>query len=384
MPAKVSFFPVDNGDMCLITLPSGRTLLIDINIRASADDPGDTTRDVAKDLKERLSKDAGGRYYVDVFVLSHPDQDHCAGLKKHFHLGPPSENTGDKIIIREMWSSPLIFRRKSKHHKLCDDAIAFRTEAKRRVACYRESGLEVPNGDRILILGKDNDGKTDDLTEILVEIDDLITKVNRLEDANFEARLLGPLPFSDDEDEEELIGKNNSSVVLRFKLTSNGGTCFFLTGGDAEVDIWERMWDRHHTHSDWLQYHLLLSPHHCSWHTLSHDSWSELGEKVKVSTKARKALAQALNGAYIVASSKPISNDDSDPPCTRAKREYEAILSPVSGTFECTGSYPPKKAPEPMEFEINASGLHLISARLGSTASMSSGVVVGTPLPHGN
>ena len=283
-----------------------------------------------------------------------------------------------------MWSSPLIFRRKSKHHKLCDDAIAFRTEAKRRVACYRESGLEVPNGDRILILGKDNDGKTDDLTEILVEIDDLITKVNRLEDANFEARLLGPLPFSDDEDEEELIGKNNSSVVLRFKLTSNGGTCFFLTGGDAEVDIWERMWDRHHTHSDWLQYHLLLSPHHCSWHTLSHDSWSELGEKVKVSTKARKALAQALNGAYIVASSKPISNDDSDPPCTRAKREYETILSPVSGTFECTGSYPPKKAPEPMEFEINASGLHLISARLGSTASLSSGVVVGTPLPHGN
>ena len=99
MPAKVSFFPVDNGDMCLITLPGGRTLLIDINIRASADDPGDTTRDVAKDLKERLSKDADGRYYVDVFVLSHPDQDHCAGLKKHFHLGPPSESTGDKIII---------------------------------------------------------------------------------------------------------------------------------------------------------------------------------------------------------------------------------------------------------------------------------------------
>ena len=86
MNAKITFFPVDNGDMTLVELESGRTILIDTNIRAAADDPDDPTRDVAKDLRDRLKRDDQGRLYVDVFLLSHPDQDHCSGLDKHFHL----------------------------------------------------------------------------------------------------------------------------------------------------------------------------------------------------------------------------------------------------------------------------------------------------------
>lgn len=40
MTAKLTFFPVGNGDMTLIRLESGRAILIDVNIRVSADDPG--------------------------------------------------------------------------------------------------------------------------------------------------------------------------------------------------------------------------------------------------------------------------------------------------------------------------------------------------------
>ena len=42
MTAMLSFFPVDNGDMTLVAPESGRTLLIDLNIRAAADDPTTT------------------------------------------------------------------------------------------------------------------------------------------------------------------------------------------------------------------------------------------------------------------------------------------------------------------------------------------------------
>ena len=90
MPAKITFFPVDNGDMTLLQLESGRTILIDVNIRAAADDPDDDTPDVAKMLRGRLKPDDEGRLFVDAFLLSHPDQDHCVGLRKHFHLGPPA------------------------------------------------------------------------------------------------------------------------------------------------------------------------------------------------------------------------------------------------------------------------------------------------------
>jgi len=84
----------------------------------SADDPEDVTRDVAKDLRDRLKRDSKSRPYVDAFLLSHADWDHCRGITKHFYLGPPEEYPDDKkkdsekrIFIREIWSSPLVFRR---------------------------------------------------------------------------------------------------------------------------------------------------------------------------------------------------------------------------------------------------------------------------------
>ncbi|HEB85569.1 MAG TPA: metallohydrolase [Gammaproteobacteria bacterium] len=383
MNASITFSPVNNGDMTLVELESGRTILIDTNIRAAADDPDDPTRDVAQGLRDRLKRDDQGRLYVDVFLLSHPDQDHCSGLDNHFHLGKPEDHTGDKIFIREIWSSPLIFRRASKNHTLYPDAKKFNTEAKRRVIRYRESGLSVTDGDRIQILGRDENGKTDDLTGILVEVDGLIDKVNGYYDTGMSARLLGPLPKSDDECEEEALAKNRSSVILQFTITAAGGSCRFLTGGDAEVAIWERLWERHRNRTHWLEYDILLSPHHCSWHSLSYDSWSEQGEDAEVSKNARSALSQALSGANIVASSKPVKDDDSDPPCIRAKREYEDILKPVTGEFRCTGEYPSEGKPAPMEYEVGRNGLALKSAALAAPAIISSSAVGGEPLPHG-
>ncbi|KTQ96064.1 hypothetical protein NS226_08365 [Aureimonas ureilytica] len=112
--AYLTFFPVGNGDMALIQLDNGQNVLIDINIRAAADNPDDSTYDVAKDLKDRLPRDEQGRLYVDAFLVSHPDADHVTGLSTHFHLGSPDDfPLGNKnlILIREMWSSPIVFRR---------------------------------------------------------------------------------------------------------------------------------------------------------------------------------------------------------------------------------------------------------------------------------
>jgi hypothetical protein len=120
----------------------------------------------------------------------------------------------------------------------------------------------------------------------------------------------------------------------------------FLTGGDAEVAIWERLWELHASAADWFSYDILLAPHHCSWHSLSYDSWSDLGEDAKVNPNARKALSQTRKGAVIVASSNPIKDDDNDPPCIRAKREYEAIAKDASGSFKCVSEYPSAKKPE--------------------------------------
>ena len=366
MNATLSFFPVGNGDMALVKLLDGATILVDCNIRKAADDPADKeTRDVAKDLRARLPRDTNGRPYVDAFLLSHPDKDHCTGLCRHFHLGPLEDYADDnkpdaekKIVIREMWSSPIVFRRASKVHVLCDDAKAWASEARRRVKYFRDNGW-AGEGDRILILGEDRDGKTDGLEPILVKSGEKITRLNGTPNSNFEAHLLAPSLVCEDDEEVELRAKNQSSVILNFDIVAThvGMNRYrFLTAGDAEVAIWERLWERYKDEPEVLEYDILETPHHCSWHVLSWDSWSDCGEDAEVSGAARSAIGQARYGAKIIASSKPIKDEDGDPPCTRAKREYESILDPVYGKFYCTGETPHWWAPAPIDIDITAAG----------------------------
>ena len=390
MPATISIFPVGNGDMTLITLDNGQTVLIDCNILQAADDDNDDTLDVAEELRKRLSRDALGRFFVNVMLLSHPDQDHCSGLKNHFHLGTPDDwdDDDDKIVINEMWSSPIVFRRAGKQLSLVPNAKAWATEARRRVAVFRDNMDTTPvAGDRILILGEDENGKTEDLSDILIKVDELITAADRVNSNAFEARLLGPLPISEDEDEEESLSKNRSSVILRFSLAGDKvvDSGRYLTGGDAEVGVWARLWRKHKSkNSDWLTYHVMLSPHHCSWHSLSEDSWSDLGEDVEVDPDARDALSQTLNGAVIVASSKPIKDDDSDPPCIRAKHEYVSMVNDDDDRFYCTGEYPKESAPEVLEFSITSLGPEKKGRTLISVAPvLGVGATSRTPRDHG-
>ena len=385
MTARISFFPVDNGDMTLIQTERGNKILIDLNIRAAADDEDNDTPDVASKLRDNLLRDDDGRLYVDALLVSHPDEDHCRGLKKHFHLGPPEDwsKKANKIFVREIWSSPMVFRRASRKHVLCDDAKAFNAEARRRVRKYRDTKGGVVAGDRILILGEDEDGKTADLGAILVKVDEEFSRVNGGYDSSMKTRLLAPLPAEDDE--EEVLSKNDSSTILRFSLVGGGvaDKCRFLTGGDAEVVIWERLWKRHKRNADLLSYDILLSPHHCSWHSLSHDSWSEKGEDAEVSADAREALGQARSGVVVVASSKPIKDDEDDPPCIRAKREYVDIVEEVSGTFKCVGEYPSESSPDVMEFEIGSQGQRLATALMADSTVRRPGRIGGQPLGHG-
>lgn len=394
MSASITFFPVDNGDMTLLELESGRRVLVDINIR----EPGEGIRDVAKDLRDRLKTDKEGRPYVDAFLLTHPDQDHVRGLEKHFHLGPlseykePKDGEQGKIIISEMWSSPMVFRRASSNLTLSSDANAWQKEARRRVNGYKQKNKNLRSfaeGDRIQILGEDEGNKTEDIPEIVIKTGQSIRKINGSADNTFSGLLLAPMPKGTEE-EEKLRIKNNSSVIINFSLARDEvkEACKFLSGGDAEVGIWERVWSDNKSKPENLKYDLLQAPHHCSWHSLSYYSWSKFRNEAKVSENARNALGQADQGAYIVASSKAILDDDNDPPCIRAKREYVSILAPKKGCFVNTATHEDSTGAVPMVFEITSEGPSLKPAKPSSSSSTggrnSAAGVLGTqPLMHG-
>lgn len=389
MTASITSFPVGNGDMTLLTFDNGQKLLIDMFARKAADDEDDNTPDVMGMLRERLIRDGKGRLFVDGFLLTHPDADHICGLERHFHLGPPDDwdEDDDKILIREMLSSPLIFRRASKEHSLCSDAKAWDKEARRRVKGYRKSGRIGVEGDRIQIMGEDSDGKTDDILAIVVKADAELTSLNTYAVGAFAARLLGPRPHGDDEELEDKLAKNASSVILRFSIRGAGyaDKCRFLAGGDAGVAIWERLWQKHgEDHADWLSYDILLAPHHCSWRTLSYDSYSDLGEDAEVCEDARSALSQTRKGAIVIASSKTIDPDDADPPSDRAKREYVSIVDSKEDRFVCVADVWDDEE-QPLCYEIGASGAvkQVKRAAKAGAASLGIGSTAAHARPHG-
>lgn len=376
MAATISFFPVGNGDMTLITTNNGKKILIDCNIRQGDDYP-----DVLKQLRDKLERDSNERLFIDLFVWSHPDEDHCKGIKSSFHLGKAEDwkEKDDLIFINEIWSSPMVYRRASKNHTLSEDAKALRSEVKRRIKVF-ENDSKNEIGDMVLVLGEDEEGKTDNIQDIVLKLDDDISKINQVTDNSFNAKLLGPTPKSDLDEDEEKIGKNHSSVIFNYQLSVGSKNANFLSGGDAEVVCWEALWQRmkkNKTIND-LKYDVMQAPHHCSWHSLSYDSLNEAkknGSDVEVSDDARNALGQAKYMAFIISSSNPVKDNISTPPALRAKEEYEDILDEVDGSFKCVADHKKRSENVPLEIEISDDIKIKSLSSLASSSSSSSTAV---------
>lgn len=330
---SIEFFPVGNGDMILITTKNNKKILIDCYRRSGAN-----YNYVEERLRRRLDTDEDGRLFVDVFVLTHPDADHISGFDTMFHTGDPDSwnDKSNKIIIHEIWSSPRVFRRATSknangNNKLCDDAVKFNTEAKRRVNLYREEGKVGEKGNRILILSSDEDGKTDDIKKIVADIYTSFHDKSGIDDDSIGTFLLGPADKQEVAEAEEELTKNKSSAIIRFDL---GNTIYdkeythsFLVGGDAEVKCWEVLHDKLKDNDclDELNYDVLLAPHHCSWRSLSNDSESEC-EDPKLNKSAHAALSRAKENAVILSSSQEFGKDTKTPPSKLARQEYEKIL----------------------------------------------------------
>ena len=233
--AGLAFWNVGAGDSTIAFSGGEPVLLVDMRELA---DPGDATS-LLNWLLPALPR-RGRRPYLRTFALTHPDEDHCQGFAELL----------DVADIGEIWCTPHLFEEPDAD--ICDDAQAFRKEARRRL------GVRAPraSGDRILVIGSAEARKDCRVAipeECALEPSSVVATLDG-QAVNVEALLLGP-------DSDVPIDAQRNAASLGMCLTVQGasGSLRALLLGDMGHDELTRVFAR-----DDLTWDVLLAPHHCS------------------------------------------------------------------------------------------------------------------------
>ncbi|WP_420638134.1 hypothetical protein [Candidatus Poriferisocius sp.] len=304
---------------------------VDLNHMSLGEDDQEPHVPVIRQLVEILPV-VDERPYLAAFVLTHPDQDHCRGFRQLLEE--------EKVLIGELWMTPRIFE--EYQSELCDDAIAFREEADRRLAAIKVGASG--SGNRLRVVGRDDLFELSDLQVLPYDARSSIGSVTTFLDGwdlegSFEAGFHG-LP-----DVGEDVDRNDTSLVMR--VTMSAGDCaqrvLFL--GDLAHDRLGSILGG--SESDELEFDVLIAPHHCSKRALFDDDGNEAGAVISGLT------ANAADGAWMVASAPPIPSSDTDgadPPHRVAWDKYSEIFGVDHQV--CTGEHGSEINPDPVVFGV--------------------------------
>lgn len=334
------FWPVGTGDSTTVIVNDKLFVQVDLHHMECSNEDNDPHSPIIHRLIENLPR-VGKKPYLALFVLTHPDKDHCQGFKELL----------DQVNIGELWFTPRIFREYNKD--LCDDAKAFKQEAERRVKVAIDANGELESGDRVRIIGYDEllqeeefDGFPSSLLTIpgnsIVEIDG--------NDVSALFRTFVHAPFKDDSDGE----RNDTSVGLQITLFNEDAAGNALLLGDLCYPIIRQIFDR--SEADDLRWNVFLTPHQCSKSVMYWKGEEEEDESLKQDI-LDSIEKNACSPGYIVASCDPIpasNKPGENPPHAKAKSRYLEI---VPDEFLCTQEHPNKKNPKPIIFELTAKGL---------------------------
>lgn len=361
---KLTSFPVGNGDTTLIEF-EGTTVLTDINYRAKAEDD-EEYYDIAPEIRTACLI-AKADYRLDLFVLTHPDKDHLGGFERMFYTGDPTaygsrpKEKEDLILIKEIWISPYS---ENPHYETDASKPVFK-EIRRRKALQGATAGE-KDGNRLQVLTADS-GKTEGT---LVK--------------NLQWKVLAPTSTEADIPEGEKdkpTSANNASLAIRWSAAIDGKPNRILLGGDAEVEIWERIWKDYKSKKEELSWHVLLAPHHCSRGSMARKNQDDAYE---YSGDALDALGQVMDDGFVLSSSKEIKNDDDNPPSWDARKKYLKILKDAEPSGHEDRFLNPdtsnKGEPFPVVFNLTKTGPRLKTAGTGTAKASAAGAASASPI----
>lgn len=335
------FWPVGSGDSTTVVVDEDTYIQIDLRHLACADEDDEDPRIAVIDKLEEILPKKDGKPFLSVFVLTHPDEDHCRGF----------EDLLSRVTIGELWHAPRVFREYPKD--LCDDATAFRKEAKRRVKKIIENDGHSESGDRVRIIGHDDILNEDDYkgfpSDLLTTPGNSLTILDN-DDYTDRFNAFVHAPFKEDCEAD----RNDTSIALQITLKNGEASASALFFGDLSYPTVKKIFEIS-DEAD-VACNIFLTPHHCSKSVMY---WKDEGEtEATLKQDVLDYIENALcSPSYIIASSQPIpdsNNDGDNPPHAIAKHRYEEL---GADKFLCTQEHPNQEIPEPIIFSLTESEL---------------------------
>ncbi|OXR47128.1 hypothetical protein B7C42_00250 [Nocardia cerradoensis] len=354
LPARGAvFWPVGTGDSTTLVVDESTVLQIDLHDLAKAQDEENPEVAVVDRLVDALPTQ-DGKPYLATFALTHADKDHCLGFADLL----------SKVQIGELWSTPRLWREFNDPDapEPCPDAVAFREESERRIEATMAAiakGGQPASGDRIKVVGYDDEHSKQAYDELPDEYKSWpgksITKLDGRDYSDrFEAFIHAPFR------EDCAAPRNETSLAMQVTLTDDTGTTGkLLLFGDLAHDTIMKIFEysEHHDRANYLEWDLLLAPHHCSKKVMykPNDSGNDELQLDIMDAFERHRLE---SGVVIFSSGIVPSSDTpgANPPHRKAADRYAEI----SDETICTMSWGDEKAPSPIILGIDATGARIV------------------------
>jgi beta-lactamase superfamily II metal-dependent hydrolase len=359
----LAVWPVGNGDSITLALDEKTVIQIDINHRTVADDEEDPRVPVVDRLVEVLPLNDAGDPTLSVLAITHHDEDHCAGFDELL----------EACQVQELWVTLRSFVEDKDEEGLTEAGEAVYKEACRRrqaeIDAHAKGERPAP-GDRLRIIGYhdvvDNADWKGFPEDMLTVPGNLIADINTV-DVSEVAEFFVHTPFRDDTGDGS---RNSSSLGLHVTLKNGDSTIRLLLLGDLEHKQIEAFYDVSVAENpDRLEWDLLLAPHHASRHAIRH----MVGDDWENADSYEDLKGDAADGGVVVVSSRSfdeISDTDSNPPHTDAKKAYEGMVGAenVHWAYE----YAKGSDSEPMTFTFEEGTVTLEEGKAERAAKLAS------------
>jgi hypothetical protein len=369
--AKITFFPVANGDTSQIVLGNGRWLLFDFHHQKKCEEEGSTDFNLRKHLKGQLK--GAQRDYYDVLALTHGDDDHIRNSTEFFELRHAAKyQGGDRTKVSELWVPAAMILEEGTNDQQSNEVIIWRQEARHRLK--EGKGIRVfSRPDKLKAWLEENGLTLDQRRHLITDAGELVPGFTL---ANDEVEFFCHSPFIKHTDEGDVL-RNEASLIFQVRFEIGGTRFNYWAVGDSTHEVLADIVQisKYHGNHDRLDWDLYNIPHHCSYLALGPEKGAE---RTAPTDAVAELLRHGQRGAYIVSSSNPIGNDraayeQQQPPHVQARNTYLDYLNEVGGRrFLVTMEEPNAVRPQPIVFEISSTGGKLVLARTGSAAIVSS------------